>query len=183
MLLLSAAQCKKDVSDDMIIKPETIDTIKPAPVFRDTFAVWKNGVKWNAIGDGLFYSTSSESRFYLRGTKTASTSVKEWFYLSDIPCKAGNYSVDDGRSLLIKNNSVPQAMFVYVVDGDQGGGTFYTDTSRIDNFVTIMHYDSLTKIIEGKFKVMIKIDKKVNNLPGIPDTISMTNGYFRVKLK
>lgn len=185
VLLLSAAQCKKDASDDIVVKPEPIDTIKPIPVFRDTLAVWKNGIKWDATAEGLSHSSSqgSSKRFFLRGIKKVSSSIMERFYISDVPCKVGNYAVDDGRSLSTLNNSIPQPLLVYVIDEDQGGGSYYADTTRTNNFVTITRYDSISKTIEGKFKIAMKLDKEVNNLPGIPDTISMTNGYFRVKLK
>lgn len=185
MLLLASTQCKKEASEDTTVKPEPIDTIKPIPIFRDTLAVWKNGIKWDATAEGLSHSFSqgSSKRFFLRGIKKVSSSIMERFYISDIPCKVGHYSVDDGRSLSTLNNSIPQPLHVYVIDEDQGGGSYYADTTRMDNFVTIIRYDSIGKTIEGKFKIAMKLDKAANNLPGIPDTISMTNGYFRVKLK
>lgn len=184
--LLVLAQCQKDSPEGIAVTPEPIDTTPTTPpVFKDTLAVWKNGARWEGSVDAFLHPAAQGSgkRFVLRAVKKVNISITERFYVSDIPCKIGDYTIDDGRTLATLNNGIPQPRFVYVIGDDVGGGYYYPDTLFTGNFMRVLRYDTLSQIVEGAFHFVMNVDKQTGNIPGIPDTISMTNGYFKVKIK
>lgn len=183
IMALSAAQCKKEQPEPVVVDPEPVDTIKPAPVFKDTVFMVRNGSRWVGKVEGFMSTTSKGNRYYLKMVRRTGSAVEERYYLSDMPCKEGAYPIEFANSVEKVFNLIPQSFVTYVVDGDQGGGTYNPDTTRTDSFVKILRYDSLTQIIEGHFKDYLRLKKTDQDLPGLPDTLAMTDGYFKVKLK
>ena len=106
----------------------------------------------------------------------------EHFFLQDIPCKVGKYPVELCRVFVNHRNQVPEANFAIFQDYDQGMGFYDTDTTRTDNFLEVLDYDPVEKIVEGQFQVTLKNrDSPPDN--GTPEYISLTQGKFHLRIK
>lgn len=181
--------CKKNILPiDSPIDP--IDTIVSPPIDSHIIeagklSVLKNGVAWNIpFKAGFFHSKYA---FGILGSTTYSNGVRLTFNIDDIPCKEGIYPFEFWPSqAALYPNQIPQSAFIWMYDGDQPIGDFLLDTLRHDHFIQVLKYDTLTNIVEGRFQIFTKNDHSHSWQPSgitIPDTISMTEGKFRLEVK
>jgi len=105
--------------------------------------------------------------------------VEERFSIQDVPLRSGKHPISYD---LLSINGTPQSGMVWIVDGDQQAGSQLVDTTRQDHFIDVIHYDSVKHTIEGRFQVFLKNYKNSPILPGIPDTISFTQGKFHLNI-
>lgn len=63
---------------------------------------------------------------------------------------------------------------------DQLFKSYRVDTTRSNQFIEILHYDSIQHIVEGRFQAILG-DKPSWSF--LPDSMKMTEGKFRLKLK
>jgi len=178
--------CKKE---QMIIKtPTPIDTIKPI----DTTAVQhiigfgqssvlKNGVAWN-VNYKAYYHYQTKQRFSLRGGKQYADGLKESSFISDIPIGIGRHSITIVTSLSDFNNGIPDAVYG-MANYDEGIGSFFTDTTRTDNFIEVLRFDTIANEVEGRFQVFMGKRGGPSTLPGVPDSVFLTDGKFYLKLQ
>ena len=78
------------------------------------------------------------------------------------------------------NNGIPDANYFVSLDGDQLFKTYRIDTTLSNQFIEILHYDSILHIVEGRFQAILG-DK--HSWPFLPDTMKMTEGKFHLKLE
>lgn len=183
-LALAAAQCKKEHTEPTPVVITPVDTIKPIPIFKDSIVMRKAGVKWLPSSQS-YIPNNNEKRFTLGGTRrVGTTSVEDFFSIRDIPFKPGKNKVEYPKKSDDLRNGVPNVTFSVTVDGDQLLTTYWADTLRLsDQYVEVLKCDSVTKIVEGRFNIRLRAYAGTNVPFGLPDTISLLDGYFRVKLK
>lgn len=182
-MLSFLANCKKNQPPvDIIEDPtDTIPTVIETPIIElGKGYVLKNGIAWNAPFEAWFYH--SDSVFYINVEFVNANLYGEHFFLRDIPCKEGKYPIELRRALINHLNQVPDAGFAIFQDYDQGMGFYDTDTTRTDNFLEVLDYDPVEKIVEGQFQVTLK-NRESPPDNGTPKYIYMAQGKFHLKIK
>ena len=184
LLLAYLSNCQKN---NLPIPGTPVDPVDTSVVVVDTAllplgqgAVLKNGVVWNAPFEAWYYH--SDSVFQVRASILYSNSLSEDLFITDIPCKKGKYIIEY-MIFYNRRNLVPEAGFTMTQDFDQGIGNFYVDTTRLDNYLEVLHYDSTEQTAEGRFQVFMKKRYSDNPWPGVPDSIYLTEGKFHLKIK
>ena len=182
-LLSIFSNCKKEEPPANIIEDptDTIPAVVDTPIIQlGKGYVLKNGIVWNAPFEAWFYR--SDSVFQINVEFVNANLYGEHFFLRDIPCKEGRYSLELRRVFVNHRNQIPDAGFAIFQDYDQGMGFYDTDTTRTDNFLEVLHYDPVEKIAEGQFQVTLKNrDSPPQN--GTPKYIYMAQGKFHLKIK
>jgi len=139
----------------------------------------KNGILWSPPVKANFFYNRFDN-FYLNYDILYANLRSETFSLEDIPCKPGKYAMEYSH-YWNENNLVPQPQFLIVQDFDQLIGAYNLDTTRINNYVEVLKYDSITHIVEGRFQVFM--GKDVTSNPwNVPDSIFLTDGKFHLKI-
>ena len=184
LLLAYLSNCQKN---NLPIPGTPVDPVDTSIVVVDTAllplgqgAVLKNGVAWNAPFEAWYYH--SDSVFQIRAEIVHSNLLGEHFFIIDIPCKKKKYSLEY-HTIANNRNLVPESFFAMSQDYDQGIGDFYVDTTRLDNYLEVLHYDSTEQTAEGRFQVFMKKRYSDNPWPGVPDSIYLTEGKFHLKIK
>ncbi|HNG89316.1 MAG TPA: hypothetical protein PK858_03900, partial [Saprospiraceae bacterium] len=127
-----------------------------------------NGVKTIAIYGSLF---------------TYNGLVEEIVDISDNPLREGQYRIDPSITINSLGDGTPDASITWHIDVDQYGGSQLVDTSRTDHYMEIIRYDSVQHTVEGKFQVFFRqAAGEPLIVPGLPDTISFTQGIFHLKI-
>ena len=190
MLIACLSTCKKNSHPIVDVPEEPIDTIISPPldshiIGLGKLSVLKNGAIWDAPFKAWF--SNLEGTFLITGVNTYANGVRQTFRLDDIPCIPGKYQFEFWPSpTALFANKIPTGFFGFMYDGDQGIGSCFLDTLRADHFVEVLRYDSLTNIVEGRFQVFLKKNETGGWVPSgisIPDSISMTEGKFRLEVK
>jgi hypothetical protein len=190
MLIACLSTCKKNSHPIVDLPEDPIDTIISPPLDSHIIglgkvSMLKNGGVWDVPFKTGF--SHSDSAFVISGSMNYSNGLRQLFSIDDVPCKIGKYLFEFWPSLAsLYPNQIPQAAFVMTYDGDQGIGQYFLDTLRADHFVEVLRYDSLTNIVEGRFQVFLKKNETGGWVPSgisIPDSISMTEGKFRLEVK
>mgnify|MGYP001022704292 CR=1 FL=1 len=184
-LLFLLLYCKKPpVEEPATAQPDTKDTVA-AVVFRDSFQMLYNYQPWNPETirankvKGKYGSYCS-----FASLRKVSRSIKEHFFISDIPLVKGVYQVERIVRAADINNGIPQSYLQYIVDEDQGIASYWIDTTRTDHYVEVLSIDTVKwNIMEGRFKVFMKLRSLAPGSINFPDTIACTEGYFKIQLK
>lgn len=188
--LLAFSNCKKN----QIPIPEPEDPIDTTSTPVDTppssnhiielgkgFAL-HNGAGWGPPFEAWFHYKTTK-RFYFGAKSVLSYLSYDSFTMQDIPCEVGKYSVEYPITQSSLTNKIPQASFSYIRDYDTPVGNFRIDTTRTDHFIEIIRYDSVEQTVEGRFQVFLKKLPTNTWWPNIPDSISLTEGRFHLKIK
>lgn len=138
----------------------------------------KNGSLWTYSFEAWEYK--SDSSFQIRSEINGN--IAEYFSIRDIPLLKGKYELEF-RTVINGLNNIPEPLFSYYVDGDQPGGSYNLDTIRSDHFLEILHVDTLARTVEGRFQIFLRLKPRNYNLPGLPDTLSITDGRFYLPVR
>ena len=179
VLVILLPNCKKE---QMIIKtPEPIDTIVQHITELGTGTVLRNGVDWPVEFLFYYYGTSGKSSFQIRAKKTyPNTGLSESLFIQDIPSQSGVYKIQGWR-LANFGNKIPEATYT-MSNYDEGIGTFFPDTTRTDNGIEILSFDTIPNEVEGRFQVFMGKNGGLP-VPGVPDSVFLTEGKFYLKLQ
>lgn len=180
---LILASCEKNQSSvgapDIPI--DTIQTPIDSPIIElGKGYVLKNGIIWNVPFQAWYYQTSNLFQIWV--DITYPNYRGEHFFITDIPCKKGMYTIENWAHL-IPRNQIPECFLRMTQDLDQGIGSFSTDTTRSDHFIEVIKYDSTTQTVEGRFQVFLKKEPSNTVWPGVPDSIFLTEGKFHLKIQ
>ncbi|MCK6694438.1 MAG: hypothetical protein L6Q97_20365 [Thermoanaerobaculia bacterium] len=188
--LLAFSNCKKNQIP--ISEPEDpIDTTStPVDTPPDSNHIIELG-KGFALNNGAAWSPPFMAAYHYKTTARFTFGAKiihdylsnESFGIRDIPCAIGKYPIEDPKGFDDLHNLIPEAYFVYIRDYDTPVGDFLADTTRNDHFIEIIRYDSVEQTIEGRFQVFLKKLPTNTWWPNIPDSISLTEGRFHLKIK
>lgn len=182
MIFLLAAllpNCKKE---QIIIKtPDPTDTTKHIIAFGQG-SILKNAALWDASFVVYYYGLGSKSRVQLRIKKEYSGGLRESFFIKDIPSGLGRYTIKRGHTASELGNDIPDSGFT-MANYDEGIGNFHPDTTRTDNFIEILHCDTIANEVEGRFQVFMGKIGGPSTLPGVPDSIFLTEGKFYLKIQ
>ncbi len=173
--------CKKE---QIISKtPELVDTIDTMPHIIEfgQNAVLKNGVDWD-VPYRAYYQHTAKKRFSIKGGKEYSNGLKEVAFINDIPLAIGLHPVKMVRFLSDFNNGVADGGYTMAIY-DEGIGSFRPDTTRIDNYIEVIRFDTIKNEVEGRFQVFMGKDGGPSTLPGVPDSVFLTGGKFYLKLQ
>ncbi len=182
--------CKKSDAPIVDVPVDPIDTIISPPVDSHIIGlgkgfVLKNGQPWNVPFNTWFFHT--DSAFVFHANYIYSNGVEQFFRISDIPCKAGKYAFEYWPApTSLYPNQVPHGSYGMIYDTDQPIGNFFLDTLKNDQFIEVIAYDTLTKIVEGRFQMFLKKAPFTGWQPSgivVPDSIAFTEGKFRMEVK
>ncbi len=171
--------CKKE--QIIIQTPIPVDTVKHI-IELNQGTVLNNAVPWNATFISYYYGFGSKSKFQLRMKKSLSNGLKESLFIQDIPGRLGTYPIKFGHSTPEYNDGIPDSAYG-ISNYDEGLGNFYPDTTRSDNFIEVLRYDTLTNEVEGRFQVFMGLRFGPSTLPGVPDSVFLTEGKFYLKIQ
>ena len=170
------SSCSKNNPDDNVNPPTPIDTTHIIEAGKSS--VLKNGVPWNVVLSAYYYS-KDKNRFSLTTGIVVQNGLDNQFWIDDINAKEGLQMLER-ENIWNLSNGIPSATYAIVLDGDQYLNGYSVDTTICNQYIEILHYDSLTQMVEGKFQTVLE---GPNNWPSLPDTIKMTEGKFYLKIK
>jgi hypothetical protein len=177
LLLAFLEACNKNTPEEPIDPtPTPIDTTHHI-IELGKASVLRNGIAWNAVFYASYYK-DDQTRFSFGG-RTKQNGYDHYFSLDDIRCKTGLQKFEQGTWQNGKNG-IPDADYFVTLDGDQLFKTYLIDTTRSNQFIEILHYDSIQHIVEGRFQAILG-DKPSWSF--LPDTMKMTEGKFHLKLE
>lgn len=163
--------------------------VAPSPTLPDTtshiitlgkVAMLRDGEEWEPECKAVL--SSNAQYFTISTTSRYHNGIEESFYIGDIPCIIGKYPVERGGNSTW-GNAIPQATMGWVLDGDQALGGLKADTTKMDNFVEVIRYDTSKQIAEGKFQIFLKSIFSTNSgIYALPDSLSLTEGKFHLQL-
>lgn len=129
-----------------------------------------------------YYGINSKKSFQIRVKESnINNGLSENFTIQDIKLIPGMYQIQGWRVLNF-GNGIPEAAFG-MSSYDEGIGNFYPDTTRADNFIEVLHCDTITNEVEGRFQVFMGKYGGPSTLPGVPDSVFLTEGKFYLKIK
>lgn len=173
-LLVFTTSCSKD-------KP--IEPVDPIPVDTPIIALGKvfmlkNGVQWDVPISAKYYPGNMNK--FLADGKAFNNSLEEKLSFRDIPVKKGIYMVERRNVLNHYNNNIPDIGISIILDLDQLLNFYDVDSTRSNQFVEILHYDSINHIVEGRFQTFLEGPTTYSFLP---DSIALTEGKFHLKIE
>ena len=171
--------CKKE---HIIIKtPEPIDTTLQHITELGIGTVVRNGIDWPVEFLAYYYGTSGKSSFQIRAKKIYPNSgLSESLFIQDIRSQSGFYKIQGWR-LSNFGNKIPEAAYT-MSNYDEGIGNFFPDTTRTSNFIEVLRFDTLANEVEGRFQVFMGKNGDLP-VPGVPDSVFLTEGKFYLKLQ
>ena len=177
-------QCRPDISSGDVPE-ETTDTIKVAidtPIHVIDLGkgfTLKNKKTWEASFNAWYYSEKKE---FLIAAKYENSKISESMTVSHIPCRLGKFPVE---FLTVKNfyNQTPEIFFSMMYEYDQPMGFFFADTTRNDQFIEVIHLDTIGNTVEGRFQIFLGKDPMSTDWPGVPDSIFFTEGRFHLRIQ
>jgi hypothetical protein len=149
------------------------------PAFEEKFTAIKNGKPWSGKSAAIF--NNSRSRFDILCDSTNEYGVGlEEILLRNIPFSQGTYRL---------RNPTGQQDFSRIISSfsthvnDSYTGEFkIMESDSLQNFITILSVDSVSKEIIGTFNATFILWFKSEDVPNNPDTIRFKNGVFNTKL-
>ena len=175
------SNCRKE---QIIVRtPNPIDLIDTSKHIIESgrgFVV-KNGSEWAATFK-TSYHYETKKRFFLKVALNYTDGLKEVFAIEDVPIKVGKHFVECVRQISDLSNFVPNAFYT-MSNYDEGIGNFYPDTTRTDNFIEVLYCDTIKNEVEGRFQVFMIEPGGPSTLPGVPDSVFLTEGKFYLKLQ
>jgi hypothetical protein len=177
LLLTIVAACNKTTPEEPITPaPTPVDTTYHI-IELGKASVLRNGIPWNADFYAE-YNPNDKNIFWISG-HTKQNGYDHDLSLGDIQCKVGLQHLEQ-TNWFNANNGIPQASYFVTLDGDQSFKTYRVDTTRSNQYIEILHYDSIQHIVEGRFQAILG-DKP--SWAFLPDSMKMTEGKFQLKLK
>ena len=168
--------CSKNTPEDPI-KPPLIPMDTTSHVIElGKSSVLRNGIAWYAAFSAYYYP--GKNRFSLRST-IFQNGLDQVFSIGDISSREGLQPLE--RQIYWNaSNGIPDAVYGITLDGDQFINGYQVDTTVANQYVEILHYDSVAQIVEGRFQAVLE---GPTDWPSLPDTIKMTEGKFHLKIK
>ena len=139
----------------------------------------KDGQLWNLEYEATYYKSDTVLR--IKGHKYIGN-ILESFLVIDVPYRIGIYPIEY-YSLAKLRNQIPNVAVGYLVDGDQGAGSFFIDTTRQDHFFEVIYVDKAAKTVEGRFQMYLRRHPVGINALSLPDSMAITGGRFHLEVK
>jgi hypothetical protein len=178
--------CKKNSTpfNPIEVPPTPIDTIpivSSEVIELGKSSVLKNGVKWSESMKA-FFDGNKKDRFRLKSSFHNQTNQFEYsFTIIDIPLNIGKYKFQGIDKSI--NDYVPLVHYGILHDGDQPVCSYLADTTRLENYIQTVKYDSLKQTVEGTFYVKMYRYSYDDYYPAQPDSITWSEGKFHLKLE
>ncbi len=126
-------------------------------------------------------TTIDNKRMLSLAARYKKQSINESLVIFDLPEKTGKVKMEF-HTQQNKYDEIPSSLMAWIFEIDQGMGNINVDTTRSDNWLEVIHYDSIKQTLEGRFEVHMK-----NYFPtiytGIPKKLDITDGKFYVRIK
>jgi hypothetical protein len=175
-LFLGLTACSKNDTEAPTIDPPPMDTVTHIIELGKT-SVLSNGAPWNGTFSAS-YVPNDKRQFSIRG-EVQLNGFDHGLLIRDISSKVGLQVVE--RSYYWNaSNGIPQVVYLVSLDEDQLLNSYRVDTTRSNQFVEILRYDSINHIVEGRFQTFLEGPTTYTFLP---DSIAMTEGKFHLKIK
>ena len=177
LLLAFLEACNKNTPEEPIDPtPTPIDTTHHI-IELGKASVLRNGIAWNADFYAEYYP-NDKTRFGLT-VYNKESGYEHYLAIRDVQCKKGLHHWEQSE-WSNGNNGIPQTAYSVSQDVDQLFKTYRVDTTRSNQFIEILHYDSIQHIVEGRFQVILGDNPSWSFLP---DSMKLTEGKFHLKLK
>lgn len=171
LLVLLSACNPTEIEEPITPPPPTPPIIELGQV-----SMLSNGMPW--VGSfSISFNPNDHSRFSFGG-KLKKNGYDHSFAISDITCREGIQVIEKQHYSNV-NNGVPNAAYFVVLEEDQLLMRYQVDTFQTEHFIDIIHYDSITHIVEGRFQTYLEA-------PGVsssfPKNLTITEGKFHLKI-
>lgn len=103
-------------------------------------------------------------------------------HIDGIQAKVGKHKIEKGLVSLI-GNGVPDARVFWILDGDQYLWEIGSTSDNPDDFVEIVKFDSINRIVEGRFSITVSNYRNLNVQWGLPELLELREGVFHLKLQ
>ncbi|HAD11113.1 MAG TPA: hypothetical protein DCF33_01620, partial [Saprospirales bacterium] len=134
----------------------------------------RNGMPWNAAYSAHYYS-NDRSRLFLFA-KFKENGFDHSFSIDDISLYKNLQSIER-PTLWNGNNGITEASYFVVLDEDQLFNSYKVDSTRTNQFIEILRYDSVEHIVEGRFQTFLE---GPNSWSFLPDSMAITEGKFHL---
>lgn len=166
-------------------KEKQIDPVEPTPPVDTTNhiielgkgSLLRNGIPWNAAFSA-YYHFDNKSRLVLYA-KLKENGFDHSLSIGDISATIGIQNMER-PNFWNRNNGVPNSFYSVYLDLDQEINSYMTDSTRSNQFIEILRYDSVENIIEGRFQTFLE---GPNTWWFLPDSMAMTEGKFHLKIQ
>jgi hypothetical protein len=166
-------------------KEKPVDPTDPTPPVDTTThiielgkgSVLRNGMEWNANFSAKYF-VNNKSRFVIYAD-LQETGFDHSLSISDISTLIGMQNIER-PNFWNRNNGVPNASYFVILDQDQVINTYKSDSTRTNQFIELLRYDSIHHIVEGRFQTFLE---GPNTWWFLPDSLAMTEGKFHLKIQ
>ena len=166
-------------------KEKPVEPIEPTPPIDTTShiielgkgSVLRNGMHWNATFSAHF-NANDQKRISLE-IKLNESGFDHILSVSDISILVG-YQTIEKRGPGNSNNGIPNARYHVILDFDQQLNTYNVDSTRSNQYVELLSYESINHIVEGRFQTFLE---GPNTWSFLPDSMAMTEGKFHLKIQ
>lgn len=166
-------------------KEKPVDPTDPTPPVDTTThiielgkgSVLRNGMEWNANFSAKYYVTDKH-RFYITASLKESGFDHD-FTIADIVTSHG-FQIFEPSTYWNGNNKIPEVSYFVSLDLDQQLNSYDIDSTRANQFIELLRYDSIHHIVEGRFQTFLE---GPNTWWFLPDSMAMTEGKFHLKIQ
>ncbi len=149
--------------------------------FNSTVSAKLNGEYWFASGIGnRIYNRKDSFNISLLHHKNGI--LQEALVLSRIPKKIGKHIIMDLDSAWGESIPSVAGLTAYLEDGDVIGEAWGSTVDTLYNYCIIDRLDTLNKIIEGRFQLML-VKNPERDFFDTPDTLRFEDGKFSAALR
>jgi hypothetical protein len=166
-------------------KEKPVDPSEPTPPVDTTThiielgkgSVSRNGTPWDAVFSAQYF-VNNKSRFVIKAS-LKENGFDHSLKISDISTAIGVQNIER-PNFWNGNNGVPHVYYFVYLDLDQEINTYKGDSTRSNQYIELLRYDSINHIVEGRFQTFLE---GPNTWWFLPDSMAMTEGKFHLKIQ
>jgi hypothetical protein len=166
-------------------KEKPVDPSEPTPPVDTTThiielgkgSVSRNGTPWDAVFSAHL-NTVDKNRFSLIA-RLNEDGFDHKLSISDVSILPGLQFIEN-KGLGNGNNGIPNARYSVWLDMDQQLNSYNVDSTRSNQYIELLRYDSINHIVEGRFQTFLE---GPNTWWFLPDSMAITEGKFHLKIQ
>ncbi|HAD11114.1 MAG TPA: hypothetical protein DCF33_01625 [Saprospirales bacterium] len=166
-------------------KETPIDPTEPTPPIDTTTHIIELG-RGSVLRNGVLWTPAFSARYYLSDKSRINITAKlrengfdHNLTLADIEVSKGLHMFESS-TYWNGNNKIPEVGYFVSLDLDQQLNSYNVDSTRTNQFIEILRYDSVEHIVEGRFQTFLE---GPNTWWFLPDSMAITEGKFHLKIQ